>query len=56
MQTLSVSVVSFGVCTPQCAIICINICVHIEDPVVHVRVQWIVETLKRQACTVGWAA
>ena len=38
---------------PLCAITCINICVHITDPVVHVRVQWIMETLKHPACTVG---
>ena len=29
-----------------CAIACINICVHGKDPVVHVRVRWIKETLK----------
>ena len=29
---------------------------HVKDPVVHVRVQWIVETLKHPACTVGWVA
>ena len=40
--------------TQPCAITCIDICVHIKDPVVHVRVQWIMETLKHQACTVGW--
>ena len=39
--------------TPVCNHI--NICAHIKDPVVHVRVQWIMETLKvHQACTVGW--
>ena len=37
---------SFSVCTPTCAIACINICAHVKDPVVHVRVQWIMETLK----------
>ena len=37
-----------------CAITCINICVHVKDPVAHVRVQWIMETLKYPACTVGW--
>ena len=40
--------------TPPCAIACINICVHVKDPVVHVRVQWIMETLKHPARTVGW--
>ena len=37
-----------------CAITCINICVHIKDHVLHVRVWWIMETLKHPACTVGW--
>ena len=45
---------SYGTCTPLCA--CINICVHVKDPVVHVRVLWIMETLKHSACTVGWVA
>ena len=40
--------------TPPCAIACNNICAHLKDPVVHVRVRWIVETLKHPACTVGW--
>ena len=34
------------VCTPQCATACINIRVHVKDPVVHVRVWWIMDTLK----------
>ena len=38
--------------TPTCAITCTNICAHIKDPVVRVRVQWIMETLKHPACTV----
>ena len=33
-----------------------NIFAHVKDPVVHVTVQWIVETLKHGACTVGWVA
>ena len=33
--------ISFGVRTPTCAIACINICAHVKDPVVHVRVRWI---------------
>ena len=41
------------VCTPLCAIACINVCAHIKDPVVQVRVQWIMETLKHPVCTVG---
>ena len=43
------------VCTPLCAIACINILAHVKDPVVHGRVPWIMETLKHPACTVGWA-
>ena len=30
---------------PMCNCICCYICVHVQDPVVHVRVQWIMETL-----------
>ena len=45
-----------GVPTPPCAIACINICAHVKDPAVHVRIRWIMETLKHQACTVGWMA
>ena len=40
--------------TPPCAIARINICAHVNDPVVHVRVRWIMKTLKHPACTVGW--
>ena len=36
-----------------CAITRMNICVHVEDPVVHVRVWWIMETLKYPECTVS---
>ena len=42
--------------TPPCVIACINICAHVEDPVVLVRVRWITEGLKHPACTVGWGA
>ena len=45
-----------GVRTPPCAIACIYIRAHIKDPVVPVRVRWIIETLKHPACTVGWVA
>ena len=41
---------------PPCAIACINICAHFKDPVVHVRVRWIMEMLKHPACTIGWVA
>ena len=47
---------SYGVHTPPCANAHIYICVHIKDPVIHVRVQWIMETLKHPACTTGWVA
>ena len=47
---------SCGVRAPPCAIACINICAHVKDLVVHVRVRWITETLKHPACTIGWAA
>ena len=43
-------------CTLPCAIACINICAHIKDPLVHVRIRWIMEALKHPACTVGWVA
>ena len=32
---------------PPCAITCVNICSHVRDPVVRVRVRWIMETLKK---------
>ena len=41
---------------PPCAIACINICSHVKDRVVHVRVRWIMETLKHLACSLGWVA
>ena len=47
---------SYGVGTPPCAIACIYVCAHVKDPVVHVRVWWITETLKHPACTGGWVA
>ena len=46
----------YGVCTPPCEIEYINICAYVKDPVVHVRLRWIMETLKHPACTVGWVA
>ena len=47
---------SYGVRTSPCAIACINICAHVKDAVVYVRVRWIMETLKYPACTVRWVA
>ena len=43
----------FGVHTPSCAILCINICAHDKDPVVHVRVRWIMATQIYTACTIS---
>ena len=45
---------SYDVSTPMCATASINICAHVKDSLVHVRVQWITETLKHPACTVCW--
>ena len=45
---------SYNVPTPTCAIACINVCAHVKDPVVHVRVLRLIETLKHPACTTGW--
>ena len=45
---------SHGVHTHPCVITCINICARVKDPVVHVRVWWIMETLKHPAGTVAW--
>ena len=43
----SQSGVSYSVSVSLCASTCIEICAHVKDPVVHIRVQWIMETLKR---------
>ena len=47
---------SYGVRTLPCAIACFKLCAHVKDLVDHVRVRWIMETLKHSACTVGWVA
>ena len=47
---------AYGVCTPPRGITCINICAHIKDCVLHVRVWWILKTLKHWACTVDCIA
>ena len=44
---------SSGVRTSPCAIACINICRHDKDPVVHVRVRWIMATQKYSARTIS---
>ena len=44
---------TYGVRTPPCAVACIYICAHVNDPVVHVRPWWIMEPLKHPACTLG---
>ena len=46
----------YGVRTPPYAITCINICAHVKDHVVRIRVRRVMETLKHSACTVGWVA
>ena len=46
---------SYSVHTPMCAMACFHICEHVKDPIAHVRVRWIMETLKHPAHTVGWA-
>ena len=45
---------SFGVPKPRSEIACIYICAHVKDPVVHVGVRWIMETLKHPACIWDW--
>ena len=40
--------------TLLCAIAYISICAHVKDPVVHVKVRSIMETLKHPICSVGW--
>ena len=42
--------------TPPCVTRCINIYANVKDPVVRVRVRWIMEPLKHPPCTVGWVA
>ena len=46
----------YGVSTPPCAVACINICAHVNEPVVHVRVRWIMEARKHRECTLDWVA
>ena len=41
---------SYGVRTPPYAITCIDICAHMKNPVVNVRVRWTMQTLKHTAC------
>ena len=47
---------SYGVCTPPCAIACIYVCEPVKDPIVHVRVWWIIKNTKTPRYTVGWVA
>ena len=44
----------YGVCTPPCATVCINICAHVKNCEINVKVRWIMETLKHLICTIGW--
>ena len=39
--------------TADSPIACIDICAHVKDPVVYVRVRWTMETLNHPACTLG---
>ena len=48
--------VSHDVHTPQQAIACIYFYAYVKDPIVYVRIWWIMETLKHKACTIGWVA
>ena len=34
-----------------CGSVCVALCTHVKDPVVHVGVRWIMETLKDPTCT-----
>ena len=47
---------AFDVPTPPCATAYMNTCVHVKDPVVHVKVRWVMETLEHPAYTVGRVA
>ena len=40
----------YGVCTFPCAI------AYVKDPLVHVRLRWIMETLEHPDCTEDWVA
>ena len=47
---------SYSFRTHPLTIACVYICAHVKDPVVHVRVRWIMKTSKHPACTLGWVA
>ena len=47
------SVQTFGIRTTPCAIACIIICVHDKDPLLHVRVRWIMATQTCPARTIA---
>ena len=53
-STFSADSLTVSVRTSPCAVACIYIYAHVTDLVVHVRVWWIMETLKHPACTGGW--
>ena len=44
---------SYGVRTLPCAFACIYICAHFKDPVVHVRIRWIMATETYLACNIS---
>ena len=41
---------------PYTPLVLSRACTHVKDPVVHVRVRWIMETLEHPTCTAGWIA
>ena len=47
---------SYDFHTPLHVLTCIIVCARVKDSAVHVRVWWIMETLKHPACTAGWVA
>ena len=49
--SLSVQTLPWCPYAPVCKS-CTNICAHVQDPVVHVTVRWIMGALKHPACTI----
>ena len=56
ISTISMLMQHGHICALQIVIIIImiHICAHVKHPVVYVRVQKIMETLKHPVCTIGW--
>ena len=51
---LSVQTLLPCVRTPPYAVACTNVRAHVKDPVVHVRVRWIIDTVKHPVCCRRW--